>query len=390
LTVTDRFLDLRERIPALRKTIYLNSGWSGPSPRRVIDRVVEHIRWENEEGPTAPHVLARAFTLGQNVRTSVAATFHAEPDEIVMTSNTTEGINHALNGLRWTPGDEVITYNFEHHSVLVPLYHLREHHGVGVTIVRLETTDSPDEMVGKFAAAMTGKTRLLALSHISYSTGLRLPLEAIAAMAHERGAQVLVDGAQTAGQIVLNLPASGADYYAFTGHKWLLGLEGAGALYVRKERLSSLRPTAVSGHAAERADHTGAFVPRLDSPEKFQLTTVSGAIHYGFLEAMAVYREVGPEAIERRARELGRRLREKLALVPGVSVHGPDLEETSCGLVTFTVGELPPREVVERLWEARRIVCRAVEYPSVVRAACHAFNTEDDLDALVEEVQRLA
>ncbi|MCS6802870.1 MAG: aminotransferase class V-fold PLP-dependent enzyme [Dehalococcoidia bacterium] len=388
--VIDDVLALREQIPTLRKTLYLNSGWSGPSPQRVIDRVIERLRWENDEGPTAPQVLERFWRLHDEVRDGVAATFGAQPDEIVTTANTTEGINLVLNGLPWSPGDNVVTYNFEHHSVLVPLYHLRERKGVDVRFARLDVNDSPETIVAKFEAAMTATTRLLVVSHISYSTGLRLPLEAICAMAHARGAQVLADGAQTAGQIVLQLAASGADYYAFTGHKWLLGPEGAGALFVRRERLPALQPTAVSIHAAEHFDYEGAYTPKRDTPEKFQLTTVNGALFQGFLEAMALYREIGPAAIEARTRRLGQLLAAKLAAIPGVALVSPTRQETASGLVSFRVGDRRPREVVDMLWERRRIVVRAVDYPAAIRASCHYFNTEEDLDALVAEIVALA
>ncbi|GIW07089.1 MAG: cysteine lyase [Dehalococcoidia bacterium] len=386
----DSLLAMRDQIPALRKVNYLNSGWSGPSPLRVVDRVVDYLRWEAEEGPTAPHVLARARTLHEEVRLAVAATFNAQPDEIVTTANTTEGINLVLNGLPWVAGDEALTYTFEHHSVIVPLYHLRERMKIRVRFVRLEVDDRPETIVAKFEAAMTDATRLLALSHISYSTGLRLPIEAICAMAHARGAQVLVDGAQTAGHIVLDLAATGADYYAFTGHKWLLGPDGAGALFVRRDRMPHLQPTAVSIHAAASFDVEGAYVPKTGSPDKFQLTTVNAGIFHGFLEALAIYRDVGPAAIEARTRQLGLLLRSKLETIPGVTIFSPSHEETASGLVSFRVGALPAREVVDRLWERGRIVVRAVDAPSVVRAACHYFNTEDDLEALVAEIAALA
>jgi L-cysteine/cystine lyase len=386
---TEQLLALREQIPALKTVIYLNSGWSGPSPQRVLDRVIGYLRWEAEESPTAPHVLAKAWALHDEVRAGVAATFAAQPDEIVTTANTTEGINFVLNGLPWNAGDAILTYNFEHHSVLIPLYELRERRKVRVDFARLEVDDSPETIVAKFEAAMTATTRLLALSHISYSTGLRLPLEAICAMAHARGAEVLVDGAQTAGQVALNLPATGADYYAFTGHKWLLGPDGAGALFVRRDRLPLLQPSAVSIHAAAHFSYGGDYRPNPNTPEKFQLTTVSAAISHGFLEALAIYREAGPAAIEARTRELGRLRSAKLAALPGVQLISPTREENRCGLVSFRVGDLPAREVVARVWDRRKIVIRAVDYPKVVRASCHYFNSEDDLDALVAAVAEL-
>jgi L-cysteine/cystine lyase len=386
----DRFAILRQQIPALRSVIYLNTGWSGPSPERVLDQIVRYLRWEAAEGPTSPPVMAAARQLPGRAREAVAATFGGSPDEIVLTANTTEGINHVLNGLAWQAGDEVLTYNFEHHSVLVPLYHLRERRGVPVRFVQLDPAMTPDEIVASFAAALTPRTRLLVVSHISFSAGLRLPLERIAALAHAQGTEVLADGAQTAGQIALDFPQSGADYYAFTGHKWLLGPDGVGALFVRRERLVPLVPTAVSVHAAIWYDTNGGYQPRTDSPEKFQLTTQSNALLTGFIEALTLHQELGPAAVEERSRALAFFLRRQLTCIPGVTLFSPAHPETACGLVCFRVSGRSPREVVEQLWQRRRIVVRSVDETACVRATCHPFVTEQDLTLLAEEVEALA
>lgn len=390
MTTSHDISAIRAQFPVLANAIYLNTGWSGPSPARVVDRVVNWLRWEAEQGPTSPPVMARFTQIATGIRNEVSEIFGATPDEIAIVDNTTEGINIVLNGLRWEEGDEVITCNLEHPSILVPLYYLRDRRNVGLHIVQLDFTDSVDTIIEKFAARITSRTRLIAISHISFSTGLRLPIERIIELAHDHGAEVLIDGAQSIGQIQVNFHDLGVDYYAFTGHKWLLGPEGAGALFIRRDRLETLMPAKLWATAALRFDMAGSYEPRVDSPIKFELTTMSYAVMEGFREALAQYNEIGPAFIEERTRFLGLKLHAALADIDGVTVISPADPALATGLVCFFVAGRTPKEICDALWERGKIVCRTVEWPGIVRAACHYYTDDGDLQALVEQIRRIA
>lgn len=381
---------IRQQIPALQKTVYLNTGWSGPSPRAVMDQVREWMEYENAEGPTARPVLERHRELVRQARGAIAGLINATPEEISLTQNTTEGLNLVVNGIEWHQGDQVITCNLEHPSVLIPAYFLKHRYGVAVKVLEVDPQDDPMAILQRFAAAMTPRTRLLFLSHIQFSCGLRLPAKELANLAHQRGAWILLDGAQAAGHVALDMKDLDCDFYALPGHKWLLGPDGVGGLYVRKELIPELQPSKVGGRAVQSFDRRGGFVPRSEGIEKFELTTTSGPLWAGLIAAIEFLRGIGASAIEERSRALGAYAAEKLAEAPGVTVTSPQHPKTCSGLVTFAVRGREPRAVVESLWERGRVVARPVEWPPGVRFSTAFFNTEGEIDQAVALVGDLA
>lgn len=379
---------IRQRIPATQRVTYLNTGFSGPSPQTVVDRIVEYLQFETENGPTTRFVLDRRNETREQARATLASLVGASPDEIVLTQNTTDGINIALNGLPWQPGDEIVTDDLEHSSGLVPAYFMRQRHGVGVNIVSLDAQDSPGTILEKFEAAITPRTRALVVSHICYTTGLMLPLKELHELAHRKGAVVVVDGAQSAGHIPLDLHDMAADYYAFPCHKWVLGPEGVGGFFVRHDLLHNLQPTAVSGHAATVHDTLGHFEPADDDIRKFELTTTSAGLLAGATAAVEFLQEQGIESIFARNLALGERLRQRLD-AEGIEVLSPRGGPLATGLVTIAVGNHDPREFATALWERHNIVNRSVAYPAGIRMSLDFFNTEEEVDRAAAAVTEL-
>lgn len=200
---------------------------------------------------------------------------------------------------------------------------------------------------------------------------------------------MLIDGAQTAGHIALDLRALDCEFYSIPGQKWLLGPDGVGALYIRGDLISSVTPTRVSGRAVLSYDDQGRFEPNASSMDKFQLTTTSSPLAAGFTEAVRLHQEVGAEAVEQRALSLSKHLKETLSEVSGVSVVSPREDPLSCGLTSFQVQGVEPDDVVARLWDDHRIVVRQVRELSCVRASTHLFNTEEEVDKLAAAVKGL-
>lgn len=382
---------LRAQFPITANGIvYMNTGFSGPPSRGVLDAVATVMREEAELGPTAPPVMARGREVRQRARAAFAGMMNAEPEEVVLTDNTTRGINIVLNGLPWKAGDELVTTSLEHGSGLVPPYQLRERLGVSVKVVELDPLDSPEALVGKLEAALGPRTRLLLLSHIMFATGVLMPLAEITRAAHRRGVPVLVDGAQTMGQIPIDVKAWDADYYAVPGHKWMLGPWGVGALYIRRDLMTGVVPVEVAGKAARTYDAFGHYEPKTDSPEKFELTTSSNPLLAGAVAAIDLLQGVGMANVQARWAALTERLRQGLDETPGAAVTSPAGGPTACGLVTFTVAGWEGPPLVEALWERYKIVLRSVAHPPGVRAAVDFFNTEDEVDYLVDAVRALA
>ena len=381
---------VRRQIPATQNTIYVNTGWSGPSPRVVMDRVREWMEYENHQGPTSPPVNARHSAVLQETRGAIAKLINATPEEISLTQNTTEGLNVVTNGIDWRQGDEIITCNLEHASVLVPAYFQQQRHGVQVKVVELDPKGSKEAILERFSDAMTPRTRMIFVSHLQFSCGLRLPAKELAELAHGRGAWLLLDGAQGAGHVALDMREIDCDFYSMPGQKWLLGPDGVGALYVRRELVPVLQPWKVSMRAAQEIDRTGGFEPRTDYIGKFEVSTTSTALWAGLLGAIGFHNEYGSQAIEERAISLGAYAAGRLAEIPGVVVTSPTDPETRSGLVTFTVGGKEPRAVVEYLWQQAAVVARSVAFPPGVRISSAFFNTEEEMDRIAAVVAGFA
>ncbi len=381
---------LRDEIPALANLTYLNTGWSGPPPRRVAQALKDRINLELNEGPTTPPIQESGREVQAQARQAAARLFNADPEEVMVTRNTTEGLNIVLSGQDWQEGDEIITCNLEHGSVLITSLVTGKRHGVKVRVVDLDPHDSRETILGKFEAAFTSRTRLLFVSHVEFSTGLRMPAAELARLAHDRGAQIMLDGAQTGGHIHLDMAAEEFDFYSIPGQKWLLGYEGVGALYIRRELIERIYPAHSGGRAVVHpVDYDNVQLAAADM-EKFHGGSSSVPLQAAFLEAVQFVEEVGVREIEERNRQLAARLKRQLSDIPAVQVYSPMEPELSSGLVSFALSGWEPPAAVERLWNDHRIVVRQVDYPPGIRASFHFFNTEDEVDQLAQAVKGLA
>jgi L-cysteine/cystine lyase len=360
---------------------YLNTGSSGPPPRHVVEAMREAD--DLCSGPAyleGRGLFARQAGYASRAREAAARLVGAGPDEVALTQNTTNGMNLGVASINWREGDEVVSATTEHPGCLVPLHNLKGRFGVKVELV------SPPVTPEKIEGSLTPKTRLVALSHVDWTNGEVLSLREICTLARERGVLTLVDGAQSVGNIPVDAPAAGADMYAFTGHKWVLGPEGMGAFYVRPG-LPVYSPNVGFMSLATPADFdaNGDYEPRPDA-RRFEASTMSPVLAGGFAAAAAAVYErggAGYAEIRRRAALLA----DLLSELPHVTVRSP--RPARSGLVSFEVEGMAARDVAERLLE-ERFVLRYIPGPNnYVRASTHLFNTEEDLEALAEAVRGL-
>jgi L-cysteine/cystine lyase len=375
----------RKMFPALvdNSYAYLNSGGSGPPSYETI-RAMREV----DDLCLGPAYLEGAdFYTHQNeaytrAREAAARLVNADPMDIALTLNTTHGMNLGIVALDWREGDEVITSRFEHPGTLVPLHALQRRYSVRLRLI------DPPVTLEKAEEAITARTRLVALSHVDWTTGEILPLEDISALARNRGALTLVDGAQSVGNIPVDIPSTGADMYAFTGHKWLLGPEGMGGFYVRpglKVWSTNLGYDSLSEPAKFRAEG-GYWEHVYSGARRFEASTMSPTLAAGFaMAANTAYERgaLGFAEIRRRA-ELLASLLEKL---PRVTLRSP--RPAASGLVSFEIEGVEAEEASEKLL-AQKFVVRFIPEPyPYVRASTHLFNTEEELEALSEVVSRL-
>lgn len=387
--MTTDWTAFRARFPVTGRLVYLNTGWSGPSSRDVVEAISARAQREAFDGPTTLDVRHEKALLVQETRTALAGLIGATTDDLALLTTTTDGVNIVLRGLGLGPGDEVLTCNLEHSSVMVPCYELRRQAGVEVEVVRSSAQESAGELAALFEDAIGPQTRLVVISHISYNRGTRLPVERIIRAAHDRGALVLLDAAQSVGQIEVDVRALNVDFYAFPAHKFVLGPDGVGALYIQPELVERVQPWAVAHGASDYYDFEGNFTPRPATMRKFELTTHSGPLLAGVVTAVRLLQDTGIENIEARIRQLADRLIDGLQRIDGVAVHGPLDPALRSALVTFTVRDLDPNETCAALWQLRRVVGRVVN-DKRVRLSVAPFNDESDIDAALTAIEQLA
>jgi selenocysteine lyase/cysteine desulfurase len=373
----------REAFPALATNdcVYLNSGGSGPPPYAVIEamRSADDL-CSGRAYLEGVGLYDRQAAMATRAREAAARLIETDPENVALTQNTTHGMNLGFTSIDWREGDEAVSATNEHPGCLVPLHNLHRRFGVEPTLI------PPPVTAEKVEAAMSPRTRLLALSHVDWTSGEVLPLEEICARARERGVTTLIDGAQSVGNIPVDILAVGADMYAFTGHKWTLGPEGMGAFYVRPGcDLPSTNVGSASLPDPSAFDAGGGYELRTDA-RRFEASTMSPVLAAGFAAAAeAVYERgaAGFEGILRRAELLIGLLSE----VPHVTLRSP--RPAQSGLVSFELEGLAAREVAERLLE-KRFVLRYIPGPrSYVRASTHLFNAKEEIEALAKTVSGL-
>ncbi len=383
------FADLRDSISLTKDTVYLNTGFTGPSPKPVLDRITDMFQREAAAGPASVEGLALTRAATGEAIDALAGMLNADPEECTITHGTTEGCHVAIYGMPWAAGDEFVSCNLEHPALATPAGVLESRFGATVKRVEISPTASSGEIIESFAGAITSATKLVALSHVQYSCGLKLPIKQIAEIAHRNGTLILVDGAQTGGQLDIDVKALDVDFYSISGQKWLMGPNGTGGFYVKKEHARTLDPL-FSTH--EQADGRG--VPGEQGAvrplQRFRIASQSPALTAGFATAIGVMRDIGLANIEARSSELAQRLKVGIQGIPGCTLTCPMDPNLSCGLVSVTVDGWEPQQIVDTLWNRWRIAIRAVGSPAAVRISCAAFNNEADIDKCIEALATIA
>ena len=381
---------LRKRIPTVDAMTYLNTGWSGPSPVPVVEAIRARLEYESYNGPTSTEVLESGEKRRGQAKEALASLINADPQEVLLTQSTTDGLNAVMSGLPWRDGDEIITCDLEHPSILIPCYHLQDRYGVKLRVLPVAPDEPEDLILSKIEDAVTDRTRMVFLSHIEFSSGIRMPVKQIGSLVGPRGIWYLLDGAQGPGHVAVDVREIGCDFYSLPGQKWLLGPDQTGALYIRREMIPLVTPVHVGSSAVLDYDLEGGYTPNSDDIEKFRVGTTSAPLRAGFVEGIRFVQSVGIDRIEERNLALAAALKVRLSGVSGVRVVSP-MEGPGCsGLVSFEVEGVDPTRVADALWKNDRILVRAVSYPPAVRASLDFFNTEQEVARLAEVVRILA
>lgn len=373
-----RLEQIRAAIPALRHGIYLNTGTFGPMPSMVADEIRRVYGEIERQGTFAPEIFWQMELEGfEATRRQVAHLLHADPAEVSLTRNVTDGINIVLHGLDWQPGDQVIVTDHEHPSGTVPWLALAER--AGVELRWLELAEDADETVARFERLLNPKTRLAQLSHVSCLTGLRLPIERLSRLARQAGALTLVDGAHAEGQFAVDAPSLGCDFYAACGHKWLLGPQGVGMLWMRREHVQRLRPIWLGWDVGQPFDRASRSYQLQETAARFEQSTRAWPLYLAFGKAIEFIEGVGLAAIEARVQELRRVFIRSLTAMPDVTLLSPDDAPLGTGLVTVRVAGWPCELLQQRLWDRQHIITNVIREFDAVRFSLAFFTSQPEL-----------
>ncbi|MFM8593916.1 MAG: aminotransferase class V-fold PLP-dependent enzyme, partial [Chloroflexota bacterium] len=309
---------IRDQVPAVKTTAYLNAGTNGPIPLVAQKALADQMEKELEIGRIVPGVYEGNFKRNRANAAIAADLFGCHPDELALSHSTGEGMNTILNGILWQPGDEVLTTNLEHPCLINPLNLLS--HRQGIVTRYADIGNGGGNILAALEPMVTSRTRVIAISHVQWSTGAVMPLKEIAAYCRKLGIILLVDGAQSAGQIAINLHDLGVDAYAMPGQKWLCGPESTGFLYVRKDRFPDMQPTFIR---YAQFDTTGYLVPNATAA-RFELGEFfAPAIEAQMATLTWLRDEVGMDRAYARIAELGQRAHAGLSKIKDVTVLTP-------------------------------------------------------------------
>jgi selenocysteine lyase/cysteine desulfurase len=354
---------------------YFNCGTLGPSPRCVLEESFE--AWRKMEQDPADEGFGTFLGLAEQTRAKAAKLLGCQKDEIVITRNTTEGMNTVAQGLDWQKGDRVLTTDHEHEGGSVCWKYFAKRSGVEIDRITLPMPPGkPAEVLALLEAKLTRRTRVISVSHITFTTGLRMPLPQIAAMAKANGSLLVVDGAQAAGALDVDVKALGCDAYSTSGHKWLLGPKGTGILYIRKESADKFQPLLLDQGRSVYTTSAGT-------------ANLIGVIGLGL--AIDFLAGVGKDKFQKHNMELAAYLYAKLKGLSGVRIVSPATGELSSPLVSVTLGEKADNAAVAaRLREKHRIVVKLLpkEVTNGLRFSCHVYNNEEDCDRLVAALKQ--
>ena len=362
----------RQQFPALVGKSYLNFGGQGPLAQPARAAIAAAYDTFDRLGPFSHAAFTWLLAEQAGLRQALAKLLNTTSDRITLTESTIAGMNIPLWGLDWQAGDRLLLSDAEHYGIWEIARELQTRFGIELDTCPLSSNPNCIETL---AEHLQPSTRMACISHVLWNSGTILPLKELTGLCHARNVLVHVDAAQSAGVLPLDLPDLGVDFYAFTGHKWLCGPAGTGALYVSERGQAAIHPT-YTGWCKTYAEN-GA--------DRFEVSTSAYPLRQGLKAAIEVHELFGT-AEERYLQQVhtSQRLWKDLQDIAGVEVCNQDLPQT--GLVPFTVTNRNPQEL-ELLLEERGIYVRSMKMPESLRASIHYFTSDDDIDLLLEAIQ---
>jgi L-cysteine/cystine lyase len=384
----EKLAAVREALPAVGAGIYLNTGSLGPIPAESAAAVQEYEAHDLRVGRAHPDDMEAGFERMAEARAGVAAILGADVGSVALNHATTDGMNTATWAVDWRAGDRAVTTRHEHAGGLGPLVAIRDRFGVELSFVDIGEGADDEVTMDAFDAAIVPGTRLVSVSHVLWTTGARLPVERIARLARDRGAMVVVDGAQAVGAIPVAVESIGADFYAVPSQKWLLGPEGTGALWASDRAIESAAQSTTGWYSFEQLQLDGSAAYHRDA-RRFEGSNYHKPSVVGFARScgwLSMY--VGLPWVHERGQRLARAAAHRLAEIDGVDVVTP--RERMATLVSFRIRGWTPAEALDELGARVFAIARTVPQIDAIRISVGFFNTEEEIERLAGAVALLA
>ncbi len=395
--------DIRNQFPILNQEInghplvYLDSAATSQKPQQVIDAISHYYTYDNANVHRGVHTLGnRATESYEGAREKVRRFLNAKStEEIIFTRGTTTALNLIADSYGYAnveEGDEIVITHMEHHSNVIPWQQLAKAKNATLKYVGLEEDGTIS--LDKVREIVTNKTKIVSIMHVSNVLGTINPIKEITEIAHENGAVMVVDGAQSAPHLKVDVEALDCDFYAFSGHK-MGAPTGIGVLYGKKQLLNQMEPVEFGG---EMIDFVGLQESTWkELPWKFEGGTpiIAGAVGLG--AAIDYLEEIGLDNIERHEHELAAYALERFKEIEGLTIYGPKTAEERAGVITFNLEEVHPHDLATVL-DMNGIAIRAghhcaqplmkwLDVSSTARASFYVYNTKEDIDRLVDGLQ---
>ncbi len=375
----DYWREIQAAFTVDRSLVNLNNGGVSPSPRIVQEAMKRYLDLSNE---------APVYTMWQilepkieSVRRRLAAHFGCDPEEMAITRNTSEALETCQFGMDLKPGDEVVTTNQDYGRMLTTWRQRERRDGIVLREISFPVPPpSLDDLTDRFRKAITPRTRVIHLCHITNLTGQILPVKDICRMARERGIEVIVDGAHAFAHFPFTLADLDCDYYGTSLHKWLFAPHGTGFLYVRRSKIGKLWPLMAAPKDMD------------ENIRKFEeIGTHPAANHNAIAEALTFHEGIGVERKAERLRYLRDRWMKRLAGQKGIRIHTSFDPAMSCAIGNVQIEGVDSTKLTEHLWNTRRIIVVPIihaEYQGI-RVTPNVYSTLSEIDLFTEEMERV-
>jgi cysteine desulfurase/selenocysteine lyase len=376
--------------PVTKKKIYMNCGSFAPMPLYTIKSITDFLVRCSEEGPDSTSAQEYITSLMKELRILVSQLINCEPEEIIFTQSTTEGINYVASGLDWKKSDIIIARGglHEHYANYFPWLNISKKYGVKLEETKIDNNGFFDlDKIDKIAK--NKNTKLITLSHVLYNNGAIMPVEEVGKIAKKQNMLYSIDAAQSVGTINVDVKKIGCDFLAFPGFKWICGPPGIGIFYCKKESAEMLTPKYIGGESAIITKEKNLVYA--GSPQKFQTGFRNYVGIAGLVSSLKYIQRLGVNNIRKMNIDVANEIIEGLGKIRGISIYGPEDEKVRTSIVSFVIDSVSPKITVSSLQEKGIIVAErdivGGGKKKAVRASPHFFNTSNEASTFIQDIK---